>query len=57
MLHCVIEEAIQVFDLWTNINFYILQEANFPQASYELPFSHGKACADPLSCAKCQEER
>ncbi|BFY98299.1 hypothetical protein BsWGS_01340 [Bradybaena similaris] len=38
-------------------NLQSFLEANFPQASYELPFSHGKACADPLSCAKCQEER
>uniref|UniRef100_A0A0B7A9E4 FAM193 C-terminal domain-containing protein n=1 Tax=Arion vulgaris TaxID=1028688 RepID=A0A0B7A9E4_9EUPU len=38
-------------------NFQSFLEANFPQASYDLPFLHDKTCVDPLSCARCQEER
>ncbi|XP_059163345.1 protein FAM193A-like isoform X3 [Physella acuta] len=50
-------------EIWTCVNcrkvagnFQSFLEANFPQASYDLPFLHER-CIDPLSCARCQEER
>ncbi|BFZ01412.1 hypothetical protein BsWGS_04451 [Bradybaena similaris] len=36
-------------------NFQSIWEEHFPQP-YSLPVLHDKACTDPVSCVKCQEE-